>query len=172
MNVALLSQAAGKMLLQAHDAAEGGEHASDLIQAFDWADAELVAATLIVGLPLLASLVTFFVGKTMWRGGAAITIAALVGSLLASLYLFWNHIVGGAEVVDFSRNWFTIGHYDFTVGFLLDNLSVWLAALVSLLSLLIVVFSTHYLHEEPDAKLRRYYAVKALFVAGMLGTVL
>jgi proton-translocating NADH-quinone oxidoreductase chain L len=166
MNAALFTQTAAKLALQAH-----GE-SSDLIHAFDWADAELIAATLVVGLPLLASLVTFFVGKTMWRGGAAITIAALVGSLLASLYLFWNHIVGGAEVVDFSRSWFTVGSYHFTVGFLLDNLSVWLAALVSLLSLLIVVFSTHYLHEEPDAKLRRYYAVKALFVAGMLGTVL
>jgi proton-translocating NADH-quinone oxidoreductase chain L len=42
---------------------------------------------------------------------------------------------------------------------------------VSLLSLLIVVFSTAYLHDEPAAHLRRYYAVKSLFVAGMLGTV-
>lgn len=156
------------LLLQEH-AATG---ASDLVQGFDWANAELVAATLVVGLPLLAALVTFLVGKSMWRGGAALPIAALVGSLGASLFLFQRHILGGGEAVDFSRPWFTIGAYPFTVGFLLDNLSVWLATLVSLLSLLIVVFSTHYLHEEPDAKLRRYYAVKALFVAGMLGTVL
>lgn len=155
-------------LLQEHAATE----ASDLVQGFDWSNAELVAATLVVGLPLLASLLTFFAGKRMWRGGAALPIAALVGSLGASLFLFQRHILGGAEVADFSRSWFTVGDFPFTVGFLLDNLSVWLAALVSLLSLLIVIFSTHYLHEEPDAKLRRYYAVKSLFVAGMLGTVL
>lgn len=151
---------------------ESATEASGLIQGFDWADAELVAATLVVGLPLLASLLTFLVGKRMWRGGALLPIAALVGSLGASLFLFSRHILGHAEVADFSRPWFTVGEFPFTVGFLLDNLSVWLATLVSLLALLIVVFSTHYLHEEPDAKLRRYYSVKALFVAGMLGTVL
>lgn len=149
------------------------EHApSDLITSFDFANMELIAAIAVVGLPLLAALVTFLTGKTMWRGGAMYTVVALVGSFVASLYLFWLHIINGAEVVDFNTAWFTIGHFPFTVGFLLDNLSVWLATLVSLLSLLIVIFSTHYLHEEPDAKLRRYYAVKALFVAGMLGTVL
>jgi proton-translocating NADH-quinone oxidoreductase chain L len=154
------------VLLQDH-AAPG-----EWTQAFDYGNLELLAALAIVGLPLAASLITFLSGKRMWRGGAALSIAAVAGSLLASLYLFNRHILGGAEVVDFSRGWFTIGEFHFTVGFLLDNLSVWLATLVSLLSLLIIVFSTHYLHEEPDAKLRRYYAVKSLFVAGMLGTVL
>lgn len=149
-----------------------GHAASDLIQSFDWANPEVIAATAIIALPLLASLATFFVGKSMWRGGAMLPIAGLVGSLLASAYLFWNHIVGGAEVLDVSAAWFTIGQYPFTVGLLLDNLSIWLATLVSLLSLLIIIFSTHYLHEEPNGKLRRYYAVKSLFVAGMLGTVL
>ncbi|MHB1260700.1 MAG: NADH-quinone oxidoreductase subunit L [Thermoplasmatota archaeon] len=154
------------LLAQAHGAS------SDLIQAFDWADSELIAATLVIGLPLVASLAIFLSGKTMWRGGGAIAIAAVTGSLLASLYLFYNHILNGAEVVDYSGAWFHVGGYAFTVGFLLDNLSVWLATLVSLLSLLIIIFSTSYLSDETDGKLRRYYAVKALFVAGMLGTVL
>src|ERR1041385_6943711 len=128
-------------------------------------------AIAIVGLPILASAVPFFVGKTMWRGGAALTIAALVGSLGLSLKFFLR-MLGGGEPLGWSMPWFHIGGYPFTVGLLLDNLSVWLATLVSPLSLLIVPFSTHYLHEEPDGKLRRYYAVKSLFVAGMLGTVL
>jgi NADH-quinone oxidoreductase subunit L len=156
-------------LAQAHES-------TDLMTHFQWpevaAHPELLAATLVVGLPLLGALATFLTGKRMWRGGAAIPIAAISGSLLASLYLFWNHIVGGAEAADFTTSWFSAGGYDFPVGFLLDNLAVWLATLVSLLSLLIVVFSTAYLADEPDAKLRRYYAVKSLFVAGMLGTVL
>ncbi|HJQ93486.1 MAG TPA: NADH-quinone oxidoreductase subunit L [Candidatus Thermoplasmatota archaeon] len=154
------------LLAQAHGAS------SDLIQRFDWTEPELVASALIVGLPLVSSLLIFLTGKTMWRGGGAVAIAAVAGSLLASLYLFYNHIVGHAEVADYSGAWFHVGDYAFTVGFLLDNLAVWLATLVSLLSLLIIVFSTSYLADEPDGKLRRYYAVKALFVAGMLGTVL
>lgn len=157
------------LLAQAHGA-------SDLMTHFAWGDVaghmDLLAAVLVVGLPLVGALATFLVGKTMWRGGAAIPIAAISGSLLASLYLFWTHIIGHAEVVDYTTEWFHVGPYHFTVGFLLDNLSVWLATLVSLLSLLIVIFSTSYLSDEPDGKLRRYYAVKSLFVAGMLGTVL
>jgi proton-translocating NADH-quinone oxidoreductase chain L len=156
--------------------AQAGHGASDLMTHFAWSDvaahADLLAAVLIVGLPLVAALATFLTGKSMWRGGAALPIAAISGSLLASLYLFWNHIVGGAEVVDYTTEWFHVGEFAFTVGFLLDNLSVWLATIVSLLSLLIVVFSTAYLSDEADAKLRRYFAVKSLFVAGMLGTVL
>ncbi|HLF16170.1 MAG TPA: NADH-quinone oxidoreductase subunit L [Candidatus Thermoplasmatota archaeon] len=132
---------------------------------------DLWMALLIVGLPILASVAIFFVGKRMWRGGAALAIAALVGSLALSLRFFLRMVQGG-EPLGWSRPWFEAGSFEFPVGLLLDNLSVWLATLVSLLSLLITVFSTHYLHEEPDAKLRRYYAVKSLFVAGMLGTVL
>src|SRR5688572_28761045 len=156
-------------LAQAHGA-------SDLMTHFAWADVashtELMSAVLIVGLPLLGALVTFLAGKGMWRGGAAIPVAAMVGSLLASLYLFWNHIVDGAEVADYTTEWFHVGGLTFTVGFLLDNLAVWMATLVSLLSLLITIFATSYLSDESDAKLRRYFAVKSLFVAGMLGTVL
>jgi NADH-quinone oxidoreductase subunit L len=131
---------------------------------------ELGFAILIPLLPILAAAATFFAGKRMWRGGAALPIAALSGSLALSLVFFVRMLQGG-EPLGWSTSWFTIADYPFTVGFLLDNLSVWLMTLVSLLSLLITVFSTAYLADETDAHLRRYYAVKALFVAGMLGTV-
>jgi NADH-quinone oxidoreductase subunit L len=131
---------------------------------------DLWLALLIPLLPITASAVTFFVGKRMWRGGAALPIAALVGSLGLSAYFFLRMLNGG-EPLGWSTEWFTVGDYHFTVGVLFDNLSVWLMTLVSLLSLLIVVFSTAYLHDESDEHLRRYYAVKALFVAGMLGSV-
>jgi NADH-quinone oxidoreductase subunit L len=125
----------------------------------------------IVVLPLLAALVTFLTGKQQWRGGAMIPIVAVAASFLLSLRFFVRMLQGG-EPVGWETTWFTVGTYPFKVGLLLDNLSVWLATLVSLLSLLITVFSTAYLADEPDAKLRRYFAVKALFIAGMLGTVL
>ena len=128
-------------------------------------------AIAIVALPILASLATFLAGKRMWRGGAALPIAAMAASFLLSLRFFVRMVQGG-EPVGWSTEWFHAGGVRFTVGLLLDNLSVWLATIVSLLSLLITIFSTAYLADEPDAKLRRYYAVKALFVAGMLGTVL
>jgi len=136
------------------------------------AGTDLYLALAIVGLPLLGSAAAFLFGRSgMWRGGALFPIAAITGSLLCSL-VFLVRTLGGAPDAGWSTTWFTAGGIDFPFGILLDHLSVWLASLVSLLSLLIVVFSTRYLADEPDDKLRRYYAVKSLFVAGMLGTVL
>jgi proton-translocating NADH-quinone oxidoreductase chain L len=134
------------------------------------AGSQLWMAIAIPLLPILAAGLTFLVGKRMWRGGAALPIAAVAASLGFSLVFFVRMLQGG-EPLGWSTSWFTIADYPFTVGFLLDNLAVWLMTLVSLLSLLITVFSTAYLHDESDEHLRRYYAVKALFVAGMLGTV-
>ncbi|MCA1818903.1 MAG: NADH-quinone oxidoreductase subunit L, partial [Halobacteriales archaeon] len=131
---------------------------------------DLWMAILIPLLPILAAASTFWVGKRMWRGGAALAIAAVTGSFALSLVFFVRMLQGGEPMV-WSTSWFKVADFPFTVGFLLDNLAVWLMTLVSLLSLLIIVFSTAYLHDESDEHLRRYYSVKALFVAGMLGTV-
>lgn len=133
---------------------------------------DLIMALLVVGLPILASFLTFLVGKKMWRGGAFLPILAVLGSLVASMTFFVRMLSGNLEPMGWSIEWFTIGDYTFEFGFLIDNLSVWLSTLVSFLALMIVVFSTHYMHEEHNDQLRRYYAVKALFIGGMLGTVL
>ncbi|MES2154872.1 MAG: NADH-quinone oxidoreductase subunit L [bacterium] len=139
------------------------------------AGAQQWEAILIPLLPVIAAALIFLVGKKMWRGGAILSIAAVGGSLVLSLLFFWRMLQGG-EPLGWQVEWFRVGAagtggYPFTVGLLLDNLSVWLMTLVSLLSLLIIIFSTAYLADETDEKLRRYYAVKSLFVAGMLATV-
>ena len=146
--------------------AEG--HATELAQL---SGTDAVLAILVVALPIVASLVVFLQGKKHWRGGAAFVLAA-VGATVLIMGRFLLRTLQGGEPVGWSVEWFSIGQYHFEFGFLLDNLSVWLASLVSLLAFLIVLFSTHYMHEEPNAKLRRYYAAKSLFIAGMLGTVL
>ncbi len=159
-----------QLVLQAHD-----DVASQQLiqQGFEWNWMGTQASFVILLAPILAAVAIFFLGKKMWRGGAALALAGVGASFLASLWLFYQFIIlGNYGVSDEQVKWFSIGDYEFHFGFLLDNLSIWLATVASLVSLLIIIFSTHYLHEEPDSKLRRYYAVKSLFVAGMLGTVL
>ncbi len=143
-------------------------HATGLEQL---AGVDLAAAILIVALPLVASLGIFLWGKTKWRGGGAVAVAATGAAIVPALWFFVRMLQGGAPT-GWSIEWFTVGEYTFTVGFLLDNLSVWLTTLVTVLVFLITLFSTHYMHEEPNEKLRRYYAAKMLFATGMLGTVL
>ena len=59
-----------------------------------------------------------------------------------------------------------------TVGLLLDELSSPMLVLVTLVSLLVQVYSLAYLHDEPAPSLGRYYAYHSLFAFSMLGLVL
>ncbi len=57
-------------------------------------------------------------------------------------------------------------------GFLVDGLAVTMAVVVSLVALLVQVYSLGYLSQEPRASLGRYYAWQSLFAFSMLGLVL
>ncbi|HEX5041618.1 MAG TPA: NADH-quinone oxidoreductase subunit L [Candidatus Polarisedimenticolaceae bacterium] len=57
-------------------------------------------------------------------------------------------------------------------GFLVDGLAVSMAVVVSLVALLVQVYSLGYLNEEPRASLGRYYTWQSLFAFSMLGLVL
>src|SRR2546423_3454102 len=59
-----------------------------------------------------------------------------------------------------------------TVGLLVDDLSAPMLVLVTLVSLLVQVYSLAYLHDEPLPSLGRYYAYHSLFAFSMLGLVL
>jgi NADH-quinone oxidoreductase subunit L len=59
-----------------------------------------------------------------------------------------------------------------TVGLLVDGLSAPMLVLVTLVSLLVQVYSLAYLHDEPPASLGRYYVYQSLFAFSMLGLVL
>ncbi len=58
------------------------------------------------------------------------------------------------------------------VGLLVDGLSAAMLVLVTLISLLVQIYSLAYLHEEPGPGLGRYYAYQSLFAFSMLGLVL
>ena len=59
-----------------------------------------------------------------------------------------------------------------TVGVLVDPLSTAMLVLVTLVSLLVQIYSLAYLGDEPPASLGRYYTYQSLFAFSMLGLVL
>jgi NADH-quinone oxidoreductase subunit L len=59
-----------------------------------------------------------------------------------------------------------------SVGLLVDWLSQAMLVLVTLVSLLVQIYSLAYLHDEPPASLGRYYTYQSLFAFSMLGLVL
>jgi len=66
--------------------------------------------------------------------------------------------------------WFTIGGINFEAGTLLDGLAAMMLITVCIISLLVHIYSTEYLHG--DVRFTHYYAFLSLFTASMLFYVL
>jgi NADH-quinone oxidoreductase subunit L len=101
-------------------------------------------------------------------------LAGLV-SILAMATAFAGALVVWSEEFRSEARWSWIpgdGGPMATVGILVDPLSAAMLALVTLVSLLVQVYSIAYLHDEPRPALGRYYAYQSLFAFSMLGLVL
>ncbi|WP_251343571.1 NADH-quinone oxidoreductase subunit L [Haloplanus halophilus] len=137
-----------------------------MVGAFDYAPA-------IVLLPFLSFLVSLAGGKYLPKGGAFGGIAATAGSLVLSAWVFLT--VSDGNVYNATLyEWATgVGEETATLtfGLLLDPLAAMMLLIVSLVSLLVHVFSLGYMNDEGETGLPRYYAGLGLFTASMLGFV-
>jgi NADH-quinone oxidoreductase subunit L len=101
-----------------------------------------------------------------------ITITAIA---LSAVFAVWALIsVMSAEnntiaVPDIS--WLTIGSFNFSIGIMMDQLSAVMVVVVSVVSLMVQIYSLGYM-EHDDAGYYRYYTFMSLFTFSMLGLVL
>src|SRR5207249_1625255 len=135
------------------------------------------AMTLPTRLPLLvlllpfAAFVVLAVVAPLRRAGARaglLSIAAMSVAFMAALVAWVEGFRGAA-----TWSWIpSDGGPIATVGVLVDPLSNAMLVLVTLVSLLVQVYSLAYLGDEPPAALGRYYTFQSLFAFSMLGLVL
>src|SRR5205823_14571197 len=104
------------------------------------------------------------------RGVAAgwVSVLAMTGAFVCALAT-WRSGVTGTVIMPWLPG---DGGPMATVGLLVDGLSAPMLVLVTLVSLLVQVYSLAYLHDEPLPSLGRYYAYQSLFAFSMLGLVL
>ncbi|MBU4373155.1 MAG: NADH-quinone oxidoreductase subunit L [Euryarchaeota archaeon] len=121
-------------------------------------------AALIVLLPIFGFILTLFLGKKLYSGGALIPIAAIAGSFIISLWIFFNIYPDG--VVEKSWTWFE----DLNLGILIDPLAIVMLLMVSFVSLLIHIYAVGYMAHDPAKP--RYFAETSMFTAAMLAVVL
>src|SRR5437870_7378833 len=133
-------------------------------------------AWLILLLPLAAFVIIGLLGRWLRDGSGYVAVAAMLGSLVLSLYVFVQVLAQGAIGGNFAAQ--TIAGYvwlpsipgnEIRISLLIDNLSSLILVLVSFLFLLLFIYSLGYMHEEEGKP--RYYAEVSLFATGMLGTV-
>ena len=134
----------------------------------------------IVLLPFVSFLIALAAGlygrDVLPKGGALPGIAATAGSLVLSAWVALT--VAGGEVHDetlyewAAANGAADEALELTFGVLLDPLSAMMLVIVSLVALLVHVFSLGYMNDEGETGLPRYYAGLGLFTASMLGFVI
>lgn len=123
-------------------------------------------ALLVLLAPLLAFIAAAIGGRRM-KSGLPATLAIGI-SLLAGIFLFatmWNE-----DAVHQQTLWFSIGKNSFSVGILLNNLSVIMLLLVCVIALPVHIYSMVYM--KGDAGIHRYWMYLSLFCFAMLGLVI
>lgn len=119
-------------------------------------------------IPLLSAaafVVTLFVGTKLPKRGAEVTIAAIAISLLLSLWMAVDWINGNRLPHVAEHIWFHWGDVAVKYGWISDGLTAMMLLVVGVVSLLIQIFSTSYMHT--DKRYTHYFAIVALFSAAM-----
>lgn len=124
----------------------------------------------VVLLPFFSFLVALGAGKYLPKGGAFGGIAATAGSFLLSLWIAAT-VAGGRAYNETLYTWAAGDQFELTFGALVDPLSALMLVIVTLVALLVHVFSLGYMNDEGETGLPRYYAGLGLFTASMLGFV-
>lgn len=123
-----------------------------------------IAAVLM---PLLAFAVNFFVPTKMGKVTGWISTVAILISGILSVMVFadvWNQ-----QPQHLQQHWFTIGSTKLYAGVLLNNLSVLMLLLVSLIALPVHVYSIAYM--KHDERYNRYFTYLSFFCFSMLALV-
>ncbi len=128
---------------------------------------------LIPLLPFLGFVVNAFFGRRLSKtvsGGVA--CAAVIASFGVAVAAVWSVVSSHHALEQTAFQWMTSGELSLPFAFRLDNLSSLMILVITGIGSLIHIYSTGYMHDEPDSEYARYFSYLNLFVAFMLVLVL
>ncbi|MBS1903921.1 MAG: NADH-quinone oxidoreductase subunit L [Bacteroidetes bacterium] len=138
---------------------------------------QLIALSLVIlGLPLLSFLIIIFNQKRLMHKAHMVGLPILGTALALAIYICVNKLTGSAETINWTTNWISfgnvpgVGQWDLTTGVMIDNLTAIMLVVVTLISFLVHLFSSEYMHD--DIRYSRYFAYLGIFTFSMLGIVL
>ena len=127
---------------------------------------------LILFLPLLSFIIVIFFGKKLPRQGDWVAVGSIVTTFLLACYLFLQMLLEYDP--DFSHgasfSWINLGEFKIDLGILVDNLTIVMLLIVTLVSSCTHIFSIAYMKD--DIRYNRYFAYLGLFTFSMNGIVL
>lgn len=127
---------------------------------------QIFMVLLVPGLPLLAFLVAGLSKKKDFAAIFSVAISAAVFFVAVELNIKYF----GVERYYYSVPWFSVAGFEYHAGILIDKLSLIMIGMVSLITLLVNIFSLEYMKNDPGKG--RYFAFLGLFAFSMYGIVL
>ncbi len=130
---------------------------------------------LIFFLPLISFAVIALVVRPLVKPGNRISgylaIAAIGGSLALSIWTLFSVMQQAShEIAVPAITWLSIGSLSVQIGILMDSLTAVMLVVVTLVSLMVQIYSQGYMRGDPGY--HRYFAWMSLFTMSMLGLVL
>ena len=127
-------------------------------------------AWLIPVIPLVCFFLIVFFGKRMPGRGAEIGIIGTAVSLLLSMTVASRVIGNGDFVFERSVSWFELSSFQLELGMRIDGLAAMMFVVVTVVSLLVQIYSVGYMAREP--RYTWYFAALSLFTGSMLTLVI
>jgi NADH-quinone oxidoreductase subunit L len=131
---------------------------------------------LIPLLPFLGFVANAALGRRLSKTASGVlACGAVVASFGVSLVAVWRLVAlppEGRTLVNSAFDWISSGTFSVPIALRLDPLSAVMVLVVTGVGSLIHVYSTAYMHDEPDAEFARYFSYLNLFAAFMLVLVL
>ena len=127
-------------------------------------------AWLIPLFPLFAFALIVSFGRQLKEAAAYLGIVAVAISFVLSLLTFWARFQDGAIDYKLLVEWLQIGQSVVEMGFEVNQLNALMLVIVSLVSLLVQIYSRGYMHG--DERYPVFYQYLSLFTFSMLGLVI
>jgi len=130
---------------------------------------------LILLLPILSLLIIAFILRPFFnhrpRLSGYVTIGAIGIACILSFWVFAEVFSSPGHKLDMPNiQWLLIGNLNISVGLMIDSLTAVMLIVVTVVSLMVQIYSQGYMHGDPGY--HRYYAWMSVFTASMLGLVM
>src|SRR2546425_7626264 len=129
---------------------------------------------LIPALPLLAAALSALAKRRHHKFAASLAIGSMLLALLLSGAALWNAIQRSGHLAQvrqaYNFRWFQLADSWVQLGWVLDPLTASMLVMVSLVGLLIFIYSIGYMAH--DENFTRFFCFLSLFAAAMLGLVI
>jgi NADH-quinone oxidoreductase subunit L len=122
--------------------------------------------------PLIGALIAGLFGRQIGRAGAhTVTIPGVGIAFVLSLVVLKHFAIDGAAPYNETvYQWMVSDGVRFEVGFLIDNLTALMMAVVTFVSLMVHIYTIGYMHDDPGYQ--RFFSYIALFTFSMLMLVM